>query len=226
MPTDTESEVPKPLTAEEIANIVNAAITAREKRATESTKKLIEESLKSLAPPKAPEVEKDASKNPEILALQQRLESMTKAVEESETKRATAERKQREDSAYNTLRKTLEGKVRPDMLEVAAQYLFAAQKRVEFAEDGTPLFRVRRAPSPGMAEEDMQLPLSDGVESYLKSKEASVFLPAPATAGAPPAAARRSTPIASQQNSRPPTTDVEKVRDAMMREQAFKESQK
>jgi hypothetical protein len=62
---------------------------------------------------------------------------------------------------------------------MVTKLLFDADRKVTFGEDGSPLFSIRRAPATGMPEEDMQLPLTDGVGAWLKSDEAKMFLPAP-----------------------------------------------
>jgi len=169
-----------------VADIVNAAVTSHLKRSEKSQaeffSKLLEEKLKTLVPPPAEEKEKAASSHgkpsPEMAAMQQKLDDLAKLTNEANERATKAEEKRREEHTYGTVRSLLKD-VRPELQEVAARDLFYSQKRITYDEQGKALFKGRRIPAPGMAEEEVDLPLQDGISQWLKSKEAAPFLPAP-----------------------------------------------
>lgn len=164
---------------------INAAITSHTKR----LQKDFETKLEAVKPAPAPEKETPAPQggkndklSPELAAYQAKLEDALKQIKASDDARKAAEDKARDASAYTQLKEHLKA-VRPDMIDIAAERLFHVQKRITYGEDGTPLFKVKRAPIPGMAEEDVELPLEAGIEQWLKSKDASPFVAAPASGG-------------------------------------------
>jgi hypothetical protein len=184
----------------DIGNMVNAAVTAHLKRFAEKTlpeilKSQLETALKSVAPaappPPAPETEttEKASKSkvsPELAAMQQKLDETLKALKDADERRIATEKKAREDRAFSELKSTLAaGQVRPEMLDMVANHLFRFDNKVELQEDGTPLFKTTRN-SYGI-EEEVNLPLKDGVEAWLKSESAKAFLPAPGVSQVTPA---------------------------------------
>ncbi len=194
------------------------------------------EQLKAYKPPTPVVTEDDKDKkvkvDPALAALQAKVEELLGVNVKERAAREAAETKQREDRAYNDLKDFLKSKVRPDMVDIAADYLFHAKRRIEF-EDGTPLMKVRRSPGPGMSEEDVLMPLTDGVASWLGSKEATVFLPAPQPGGnsnrgskMPPSTNQLFGQNGVPKYDTPAKTDEEKIRRAMERAEFVKKQQR
>jgi hypothetical protein len=184
---------PKYVTEEQIAGVVNAAVTNHLKRVTEKQKTELEAMLKPIveklnAPPPPPAEGDDTGKkkqpDPQIAALQQQLEDFKRQAREAEERRVATERKSRDDKAYSDLRAALTGVVKPEMLDVVAGYMFKIQGVVEVPEDGEPVFKTTR--NTFGVEEELRLPLKDGVSSWAKSEAAKPFLPAPSSASATP----------------------------------------
>jgi len=230
MPTEPDdasqnaSAEPKYVTADELGNMVNAAVTSHTKRLEKQFTAALETALKPVheklsAPPPPPPSggeEKKVTAAPEYLALQKQLEEMKANLTREAEARANAERKAREDKAFGELKSMLGPQVRPELLDVLASHLFAVDKRVDFEDDGTPVFKWK-----GTYEEE-RLPLKDGISQFLKSDAAKPFLPAPASGGAPPLPKRSPTPGGPQSSakpdySKPLQTDDEKAQRAQQR---------
>lgn len=180
----------KYVTEEAFNASLNAAVTSHMKRLEKQFAGALEAALKPVneklaAPPAAVTPPAETVKSPEYLALQKQLEEMKQAVTREAEARAAAERKHREDRAYSDLRSQLEGKVRPELRDMVAAHLFKVENRIDFEEDGTPVFKAKQKTFGGV-EEDVRYTLKDGVDTYLKSEEAKAFLPAPATASSSP----------------------------------------
>lgn len=223
---------PKYMSAEEVTAMVTGANERMKKTLTaeiEKSLKTFTEQLPDLLKPQLEALKTELPKpddkppenkpDPKILALEQKLADTLKAVDAAEKARVAAEEKSRNESAKSALRSALAAHVRPEALDTVTKILFDADKRVTFGEDGSPLLKVRKAPVAGMPEEDMELPLTDGVSSWLKSDDAKLFLPAPGGTGDP----KRGTPPARSsalgkdgmpQYDAPATTDDERVRRA------------
>lgn len=184
------AEAPQYVTSDQIAQIVNSAVTSQLGRALktqlggaiEAALQPIKEKL-ATAPPKEQESEaSNAKTSPEIAALQKKVKELTEgfALKEQEV---IAERTQaRQDKAFSALVQSLSGQVRPGTENTVAT-LLQARKQFIVGENGEPLLRVRTALFKGQAEEDHELPLKDGLAHYLKTKDAELFLPPP-TGGA------------------------------------------
>lgn len=239
MADEQTTETPAtPLTVDPkaLADLVNSAVSSHLKRAeakqTESFKSMLAEFAKTIQPPapqtptETDESPKKGKVSPELAAMQAKLDDMARVAKESQDKAAKAEAKQKQDRAQADLRNSLSGKVRPEVLDSLTRMLFADGK-IELDENGTPFFKTRRAPLPGMPEEDQLLPLADGVEGYLKSNEAVGFLPAPGGGqSSPPRTASRfpNTPAPGPRKyDAPAKTDEEKVRRAYEQEIALKQ---
>jgi hypothetical protein len=232
--TGDTTTTPAGINPQDLANLVNSAVSAHLKRheakQSETLKSLIAESLKAYQPPQTQQEEPETSKrgkvDPQVAALTAKVEEFQRAALESEKRAQAAETKARGDRAFGELRSTLAGKVRPDVVDGLAKLLYHGEQKVEVDENGNVLFKVRRAPLPGFPEEDALMPLSDGVEQYLKSKEAAAFLPAPVAANAPQARTTSSRFPQTQSPSAgpkkydaPAKSDEEKVRRAHEMEQ-------
>ena len=237
--TGTEDQ-PKYMSAEEVTAMVTGAnermrksLAGEIEKAVKGITESIPETLKAHFEALKSEIPKPADKpqenkpNPETLALQQQLAEMKTAMQERDKALAEAEKKSRNDAARNALRSALAPHVRPEALDMTTQLLFDAQGRVSVSEDGTPLFKIRKSPMAGVPEEDMELPVKDGVANWLKSDDAKFFIPAPT---APATDSRRGSPVARTVKAgadgmpsydSPATTDEERVRRADERAQAL-----
>lgn len=227
MPDDTQGtseNTPDPNAEleQKIAGIVNAAVTSHLKRSLDKAiGAALETALKpiqdKIAQQHAPQndgegegkTKKKGQEDPATEALRREVEALKQQAKDSADRAAAVEKKAREDRAYAELVQSLDGKVRPEFKEVAAKMLFHADKRVEFDDDGNPLFKTSKAPYAGTDPEDIHLPLRAGVDDWLKSDGAKPFLPAPSTgSGAPPLPKKSAfTPT----NNKKPTTDAEKI---------------
>ncbi len=237
MPNETEGDLdqtppePKYVTAEEIGNIVNAAVSSHLKRslggAIDTALKPVLEKLS--APPPPPPADDDGGSSgtpkkgkqtPEMLAMAKQIEDLTKTIVTEREGRAAAEKKQREDRAYAELRSSLEGKVRPDLLDMVAKNLFVVEGRVVVEENGNILFKTSKAPYVGAEPEEQQLPLKSGVDDFLKSDAAKPFLPAPNSGASAPQLPKRgpSPNPGGTDFSKPATSDADKARRAAERE--------
>lgn len=225
---DTNGTTPAKDAPPDVAAMVNQAVTNHLKRFAEkqlpglfeSALKPIHEKL-SAAPAITPPVA-DTKKSPEYAALEQKLAEFEKRSQADSARAAAAEKKQREDRAFSDLRTQLTGKVLPDFLDVVSSHLFQVQKVVEFEEDGTPIFATMRKSPYG--DEELRLPIKDGVEAWLKSDAARPYLPAPGTSGASPKP--KGAPASFNPQFDPSkATDEEKIMHAMAVTQAI-ESQR
>lgn len=196
-PPDTQNQI-----SPEVGNFINAAVTAQLKRFAEKQlpdvlKGHLESAMKPVleklsAPPPAPQGDdeeqrpkgKKSAPSPEVAALEQKLQDTLKALKDAEDRRVATEKKAREDRAYSEFKVELGKHVRPDVLDMVADYLFRAQSVVDVQEDGNAYFKSTRN-SYGI-EEDIRLPIKDGVESWAKSDAAKPFLPSPGVSHADP----------------------------------------
>lgn len=177
-------EQPKHLTAAAVAQIVNGAITGRENR-------LIERLKQQFAPVPAPKADEPAEQaaavasdgkpktiDPELVRMKQQLEAQSRALEAERTKREAAEKKQREERALSMLQASISGKVRP---EAVGMLVKAMRSDIVFDEEsGEPRFPYEHG----------YLEIPAYVETWAKSKEAAIFLPAPAQGGSGSTASR------------------------------------
>lgn len=185
----------KPLSEEEVGKLVNAsvnaAVTSHLKRSlgpaiTEAlgSLKLDEKIAAALKAQPAPEPQPGGQNeppkpDPRIAALEARYADLEKHYKAEQEARTAAELKSRETAARGALRTALEPHITGAQLDIASRYLFDAQQFVTFDDDGTPLVKSKRAPMRGMPEEEVLLPIADGVNEWLKSEEAKIFLPPP-----------------------------------------------
>ncbi|HEY3497128.1 MAG TPA: hypothetical protein VGK73_20660 [Polyangiaceae bacterium] len=237
-----------------IGQIVNSAVTSQLKRSlgpgiaealkgvnwaeTLKLDDVVKERLDELLPPD--EADPDAGSgggkagggkaatrpDPQVAALTAQVSELKTALEQQATKAKAAEESARDEKAQAALRSALAPHVRADALDIAASHLFVAQKRIAFDENGTPLFTVKRAAFAGGPEEDVQMPLADGVQHWIKSSEGKFFAPAPGgqPGGAPNGGVPRRMNLGSDglpQYDKPATTDAEKVRRAQEQAQAL-----
>lgn len=217
----TEALTPK------FAEIANSAATAQIKR-LEKTLEKAPVVTAPVTPTVDPEVINKIKADPQLTMLQTQLEEMKKQYAGAEKARQEAESRRRDDAAYGALRAALTG-VKPELQDTAAKLLFHVEKRVTFDENGEALFRMKREYAPGQFE-DVELPLSSGVEHWSKSKEAAAFIPAPGGAVGQGRGGRAPAPGALPSGrsanglpvyDKPATSDAEKVARAQERSAAL-----
>ncbi len=181
--------------APDAGTVANAAAKAHISRFSEKVlpglianamKPLLDELQALKATPK-PESDEGKSKkgDPAMAAVQAQLEDFKSKFAQAEAGRAAAEKKSRDDNARGALKDALAPHVRPELLGMLTDHLIVLKQVVEFDEDGTPLFKSKKADIYGDLE-DVRMPLKDGVTQYLKSEEAKAFLPSPGSSGAAP----------------------------------------
>lgn len=224
-------------TKPDLSQIVNSAISTHMKRLEKQFSKSYEEKIRTLEekvtqltqPNDTKSNKKDKNEeNPELSALRSQFESMKSELSAARQRADELDKKRKEDQVFTEVRNVLGKHVRPETLDVLASYLFKASGKVEYDEDGVPLFKVRKAPHPGLAEEDVLMPLQDGIEAYLKTKEAAPYMPAPAATGNAP-----KVPTLKRNNSSsgPPkwetaaTTPQERAERALQMEEYMKSKQ-
>ena len=118
----------------------------------------------------------EAKPDPQVAALQQQVQELIEQKEAERKKARKLEKKQRNAATFSRVSDLLsENKVRPELVEPLAKVLVKADKRVVH-EDGNMLFRVKVSPGKGQPETEQLLPLEHGIQHYLKSKKAEVYL--------------------------------------------------
>jgi hypothetical protein len=171
----------------------------------------------------------DGKPDPKVSALEATVQQLKTQLQTEAEDRKKAEESARNEKTYTTLLSELTPHVRPEALELAARDLFVGQKRVTFDEQGNALFTVRRATYTGGPEEDVAMPLKEGVSHWAKSNEGKFFAPAPTSGGdkkGPPGPGARRVEAGGDGLPRydtPATTDAEKLRRAQERETILKE---
>jgi hypothetical protein len=227
-----------------IGKTVNSAVTSHLKRqpqinvAEELKKALTKDAIAPIFSQLLEETPKDpalgqtpppAKQDPKMAALEAQVSDMKAALQKQVEEANAARESAKAEKARSALMAALSPHVREGAAEMATQLLFDAQKRVTLDEQGNPLLTIRRAPYSGAQEEDVQMPLGDGLQHWLKTDQGKFFVPAPSAQpgrGGPPAprpgsAARgvNGTPT----YDKPATTDAEKIRRAQEQAQAFAE---
>ena len=185
-----------PFTAEQTAalgTIINQAITSHAKREKPLAEQLKAIDWKSLLTPVVTELvpqppesgtppapsNQPTKPDPKVAALEAKVTELTTALTRQQEEAKAQADKARNVKAFADLKSALTNLVRPEALDIAASHLFHAQQRVTFDDQGNPLLTVKRAPYAGAAEEEVAMPLADGVQHWAKSTEAKFFAPAP-----------------------------------------------
>jgi hypothetical protein len=192
---DAEGNEIEVLTKDEVAEMVNGAVTSAAKKfpkVEDIVKKTAEKISESLAPTidealKAHDEKRKAERggnddddaagkkkgektpDPQLAAVQSQLADLTKKYDAEKSAREAAEKKARDDKAFSELRSSLQPHVRAELLDDLANNLFHIKKVVRVDDDGTILMKV----------EDTEYELKDGVPNYLKTKSALPYIPAP-----------------------------------------------
>ena len=237
----------KPMTRAEIQELIgqtaNSAVTSQLKRSlgpgiADALKavpwgEVLAPELAKLKPtepePKPGDQQQPSKPDPKLSALEGQFADLNKKYLASETARQAAEQKARDESALHALTSALEAAgIKTGAKDFVAKSLFYAEKKVTVDENGNALFTVRRAPFAGGAEEDVQLPLADGVKHWLGTAVGKEFMPAPGgtdpkrPGGGPPrlGAAQLGRDGLPTYDA-PATTDAEKVHRANERAAAL-----
>jgi len=169
MPSDKDTDINvEPLTETRVHELINKALAASGNRTEKRLQEILEQSLSSfkeqLSAPK-PEVSKESQASPEVIALQKKLEKMEKDIKDKELALAAQAKETREKEGFRGLKGMLSGKIRPENEEMIAEYLWKSGK-VSVDEEGKLSWADASDPDAGL-------------KQFLKSKEASAFLPAP-----------------------------------------------
>ncbi|MCP3669598.1 MAG: hypothetical protein GY814_04065 [Gammaproteobacteria bacterium] len=179
---DTAASVP--LTEEQIIKIVNAAATNHAKRSAKqlddklaSVVSQLEEMAAAKTAP-TPERGESSDEDDRVKAMTAKLKKMEDAVAQREQQLREQETQRRTSTARTLLKDTLaEAGVPADRLKQAVGYLFDAEKRVEYSEDGTIEFLI---PETGYVD---RLDITNGVKKFLDSSEGKMYLPAREVSG-------------------------------------------
>jgi hypothetical protein len=169
----------------------------------------------------------DKKPDPEVSALKAKVEELTTKLTTEAAERAKLAEQSRDKDALATLKTALAPHVRPEALEIAASHLFVAQKRVTYDDKGNPVLTVRKPAFAGGDEEDVAMPITDGVQHWIKSAEGKFFAPAPGggtdtKGGLGPR--RVNTDLNGMPRyDGPATTEAEKIRRASEREVAVRQ---
>jgi hypothetical protein len=171
----------------------------------------------------------DTKPDPKVAALEETVKALKTQLQTEGEERKKAEETARNEKTFTSLVSELTPHVRPEALDLAARDLFVGQKRVTFDEQGNALFTVRRASYVGGPEEDVAMPLKEGVAHWAKSNEGKFFAPAPSAGGdkkGPPGPGARRVEVGGDglpKYTTPATTDAEKIRRAQEREDVIRQ---
>lgn len=163
---------------EDMAKMVNQAITSHLKRldfdskisaALENAIAPLRDSFQSKQETK--QAPKGQDMDPQVVELKKQLEAMQKQTKEAQDRAAAQLKASREKDAFGQLKSMLSGKVKAEAVDSVAKILFHADKRIKVSDEGEMLW----------LDGDNEIGIEDGLKSYLKSKEAAIFMPAPAT---------------------------------------------
>ena len=223
-PAADAADKPETFTRDDVAAMVNSAVTSHLKRAQAATEKLIAESIgKALAAAPKPEAA-DApaadgkgkpAESADAKLMREKLEKLEAKYAEAEARAKATEEKARRDAARADLRAALEAKGVKGAKAAALVSHLEATGAVRFTEDGKPELVVKRSRSKGAAAEELAFDLAAGVEDWSKTPDAAEFLPAPTTpAGRPGQAAPTGPRRAAQTYATPATSDAEMARRA------------
>ncbi len=200
--------------------VANQAAAAHAKRLEKQLMKTFEEKFGALnttleklaqAQAPAPKTSKSKEEDPEMSAIKQQLEQFKATAEASERRASEAEKRRRDEQTLNDVRRYLaNGGVRSEAVGVGTDYLVKATNKIEYDEEGNVLFKFKKSSK----DDEVLMPLEDGITSWLKTTEAALFLPAPATSSAGKQPATKTTRRASDGKpvwDKPAATDAERI---------------
>lgn len=227
-----------PLTRAEVGALISGALKGEGKRQIAAAVKDALDGLKlgetiasevaKLKPAEPPEPKPGEGKpDPKIAALETKLAEVTDKLKAEAEARQKAVEESRAKDARAALRSALTPLVRPEALDIAVRDLFDAQKRVTLDESGNPLIRVRRKDYAG-ADEDVDMPIADGVGHWINTQEGKFFAPAPGVqSGAGPkggnAPRRVSLVDGAPRYEKPADSDTERDRRIQDRMNAYQQ---
>lgn len=222
-------------TAEEISEMITGAVRSHVDKAnkklgadlmkevTDTVKGSFAEFEKKLPPPVNDPNQPTQRDDPAMADLRKRLEDAEKVLVAERDARVKAETTSRDNSTRTTLGGLLSPAIRPEAVKLVVESLF--RDNVDYDEQNTPLFKLRKAAALGLPEEEIRLPLDAGIREWLKSKDNEWLIPTrPPTAQQRPGARMPQGPLATQlpKYDQPATSEDEKIRRAMEREQVLK----
>jgi len=167
---------------DEVIKLVNAAVSSHIKRHTKQFDEMVDEKLSWLVEStssKTEETQKNASEaDKQLRQMQAQYQKVMKDLQAKEQQIADEQASKRDMNARNGLRDALASAGVPaDRIRHAEAYLYDSQKRVRISESGDPVF----VSSEGGY--DLETAITEGVESFLKSDEGKMYLPAREVAG-------------------------------------------
>lgn len=143
-PGGDSSAQQQPTQEQQLANLVNAAVTSQLKRIlpkaiTDALGPAIAPLKEQLAPKQepAPQVSQ-AQGDP---AVQAQIDELKKQLKREQDARANERRTAREANAFSALRSELTGKVRPEAVDHATKLLFHAEKAISVSDSGDATFK-------------------------------------------------------------------------------------
>lgn len=200
------------LTRDELAQLVNSAVSSHTKRIESRFEARLTEITKALSTkPAQPEGEQpqgaqqqQAPSDPRMKILEQQLADLKRKSEESETRAQKIERESRQNAVRATLREQLEAKGIKGARARAVLADLEASQSVRYLEDGRVEGVVKRVRTKGGKPEELTHDdLGSFVADWAQSDDAREFLPAPATA---PATKPHRAPVASSPPQAPDTS--------------------
>jgi len=210
---------------ERINEIVNRALTARDKRQQTALEKSIADAVAKAIPKPAPAPEpadgddkaKGSGKvDPQVRLALERVTKLEEQLAAEKKVREAVEARAREDRTRSDLRTALKTVgVKDEAIEIAVGHIIDSRRLVKFDDEGRPILTVSRVRSKGSQAEALEFnDLVDGAKDWAKTPEAAFFLPAPA--GGTQTGARRPTPAGVPTRQATPTgrpmTEDEAVR--------------
>lgn len=135
----------------------------------------------------------------QLQELQRQISSLQEDNKKKDQKLQKERERAAEQSAFGKIRQSLTGRVVPDAVDALTD-IFRARKMVKYDEDGNVSLKVKYRDSADDPEVEEEFALDDGVDRFLKRKEAAIFLPPPAVSG------KRNVP---QTQSSPRSTPVQ-----------------
>lgn len=173
--TSNGTDTPQYVTPDQLNQAINGHVKRLETRLTSTLGNVIADKLKEFTPqpeadaePETQEQQPSGKVNPEMTALKRQLTTMNNRLQKSEESRAAEATQRRSDGLRSeVLRRLGEGGLSGQQLK-AAQAVLYQDGKVRVDEAGTHLF---------LDSEGTELPLSDGLDSWLGSDESAFFRP-------------------------------------------------
>jgi len=192
------------LTRDELAQLVNSAVSSHTKRIESRFEARLAELTKTLtAKPEAPSEQQpqaqQAPSDPRMKLLEQQLAELKRRSEESESKAQKIEREARQNAVRAQIREQLEARGIKGARARAVLADLEASQSVRYLEDGRVEGVVKRVRTKGGKPEELtHEDLGSFVADWAQSDDAREFLPAPSAPAPKPASRPLATPGIAQ----------------------------